>query len=88
MRDPQTLADAVAAHKPGDTLNVTVRRAAQDQESNVTVTLGASPNDATKAFMGVTIRAVMALRGPMGPNGFGGVPRQRMTTPDKVPQGI
>lgn len=88
VRDPQTLADAVAAHKPGDTLNVTVRRAAQDQESNVTVTLGASPNDATKAFMGVTIRAVMALRGPMGPNGFGGVPRQRMTTPDKVPQGI
>jgi S1-C subfamily serine protease len=88
VRDPRTLADAVAAHKPGDTLTITVHRASDDKDTDVTVTLGTSPSDASKAFMGVTIRAIMALRGPMGPKGFGGMPGQRMTPPDRVPQGI
>jgi S1-C subfamily serine protease len=88
VRDPQTLADAVAAHKPGDTLKVTIRRAREDTETSVTVTLAANPNDATKAIMGVTIRAFTALQGPAGPRGFGGMPRQRMMPPDRVPQGI
>jgi S1-C subfamily serine protease len=87
VTDPTEVVDAVAAHKPGDTLSVTVRHAAEDKDVDVTVTLGANPNDATKAYMGVTTRSIMEMPVP-GPQGPGGMPGQRMTPPDHAPPGI
>jgi hypothetical protein len=47
--------DAVAKHKPGDTLPVTVTRAGSSVD--LSVVLGASPSDAAKAYMGVSMNA-------------------------------
>ena len=87
VTDPKEVVDAVAAHKPGDTLSVTVRHAVEGKDVDVTITLGANPNDATKAYMGVTTRSIMEMPVP-GPQGPGGMPGQRMTPPDHAPPGI
>jgi S1-C subfamily serine protease len=84
---PKEVADAVAAHKPGDALSVTVRRAADDKEADVSVTLGANPNDTAKAYMGVSMSAFAGMPGP-GPRGFRGMPGPRVNTPDRAPPGI
>ncbi len=88
VTNPKEVFDAVAAHKPGDTLGVTVRHAAEDKDVDVTITLGVNPNDATKAFMGVTTRSIMEMAAP-GPRGFdGGQPGRRAISPDKTSPGI
>lgn len=77
-----SLAEAIARHAPGDTVTLTVERdgeAARDVE----VTLGAHPDDPTKAFLGVryaggfggAMHAVPALPLPGGP--LGGDPELR-----------
>ena len=53
VTDPQQVVDAVAKHKPGDTLPVTVTRAGSSVD--LSVVLGASPSDAAKAYMGVSM---------------------------------
>jgi len=87
VTNPKEIFDAVTAHKPGDTLSVTVHHAADDKDVDVTVTLGASPDDATKAYMGVTTRSIVEMPVP-GPGGPGRMPGQRMTPPDKASPGI
>ena len=83
VTNPREIFDAVTAHKPGDTLRVTVRHAEEDKDADVTVTLGANPNDATKAYMGVTTRSLVEMLVPAGP-GRDGTPGQHMTRPDKA----
>jgi S1-C subfamily serine protease len=82
VRDPQQVVDAVAKHKPGDALALTVQHQ-QGKDVEVTVTLGASPRDADKAYMGVSMRALAG--GPEergeGP-GFRGM---RPGRPDRSP---
>jgi S1-C subfamily serine protease len=87
VTNPREIFDAVTAHKPGDTLSVTVRHAGDDTDADVTVTLGANPNDAAKAYMGVTTRSLaeMAVPGPGGPDG---TPGQHMTRPGNPSPGI
>jgi len=87
VTNPREIFDAVAAHKPGDTLSVTVRHAGDDKDADVAVTLGANPNDATKAYMGVTTRSLMEMSVP-GPGGPDGTPGQHMTKPGNPPPGI
>jgi S1-C subfamily serine protease len=55
VTDPQQVADAVSRHKPGDAISVTVYRRADNTSTDLTVTLGQSPSDATKAYMGVSM---------------------------------
>jgi S1-C subfamily serine protease len=88
VSDPQEVADAVAKHKPGDTLSVSFYRRAEDKDTDVTVTLGASPNDATKAYMGVSMSDFSGGMGPGRPRGFGGMPRLQGAPPDKAQKGI
>lgn len=71
VTDPQQVVDAVGKHKPGDTIPVSVARAADGSSADLTVTLGVSPTDAAKAYLGVS----------MGP-GF-----QRFQLPPAAPQG-
>ncbi|MBK7203571.1 PDZ domain-containing protein [Candidatus Amarolinea dominans] len=47
-----TLAEAIAAYKPGDQVEITFRRSADEQ--TVTVTLGQHPDDAAKPYLGLT----------------------------------
>ena len=56
VTNPQQVADAVARQKSGDTLVLSVYSRVAGKESDVTVALGQNPNDASKAFLGVTLR--------------------------------
>jgi len=73
VAEPQQIVDAVAAHKPGDTIVLTLVRRSSGTTRDVTVTLGKSPNDAAKAWLGVSLRGFGPGFGPggMGPNGIG-----------------
>jgi S1-C subfamily serine protease len=79
VTSPQQVADAVGKHKPGDAMVVTVYRRADGKETDITVTLGQSPSDATKAFMGVTMTVVPG-RGMM-PRSQANPPAQTGPTP-------
>lgn len=58
--DGLTLADAIARHKPGDTVTLTVERDGEAARE-VSVVLGAHPDDAAKAFLGVSYGSAMAM---------------------------
>lgn len=60
----ERLVSLMASHAPGDSVTVTVRRADGD-ESDLEVELGAHPDDADKAYLG--IRYGSALVFPAGP---------------------
>jgi S1-C subfamily serine protease len=75
---PQQVVDAVSKRKPGDSVSVTVYRMADDKETGITVTLGASPSDASKAWLGVSVTGYVGFEGMppfRGAPGAGGVQR-------------
>jgi hypothetical protein len=82
--------DAVSKHKPGDTLLVTVSPAAGGKDTDVTVTLSQNPDDASKAWMGLSLRG-FAGRGPggdddgPGPGGMMRRPRGSAPGPEAAP---
>jgi len=84
VTNPQQVTDAVGKHKPGDSLLITVHSMADGKDTDVTVTLGQNPSDATKGYLGIQMRNIpvpgMPYRGPGGP-GFGGMPWMRPQPP-------
>lgn len=73
VTDWQQITDTLGAHKPGDKLTVTLLRRTDGKTVDVMVTLGQSPNDPAKAWLGATLRiaATGFAPGNMGPNGPG-----------------
>ncbi len=69
VSDPQQVVDAVGAHKPGDSLTLTLSGMADGTARDVTVTLGASPKDATKAWLGLSMSVMPGMRAFHGPDG-------------------
>jgi len=70
---PQTLVDAVSARQPGDVVTLAVTRAGEEIPLAIEATLGKNPNDATKAYLGVSIGAfMMRMQGQM-PGNRGGM---------------
>jgi S1-C subfamily serine protease len=69
VTDPQQVADDVSKHKPGDAISVTVYHWADATSADLTVTLGQSPGDATKAYMGISMGAA-GFPGPEGMRRF------------------
>lgn len=67
---PRALSNAIAAHKPGDQVTLKVYRPADEETLDIQVTLGARPDDASKAYLGVSTHGP-AWRGFMW--GRGGV---------------
>lgn len=55
---PQALVDALTEHKPGDTVLLTVTRADADEDVEVEATLGQHPDDAERAYLGVSVSNV------------------------------
>ncbi len=53
VKDAGALKDALAGYKPGDTIVVTVYRPGDQDERDLTVTLGEDPNGEGKAYLGV-----------------------------------
>ena len=69
VADPQQVVDAVAKHKPGDTLVVSVVRRPGASQTELTVTLGQNPKDAARAWLG------LSMGGGPGFPGMRGAPR-------------
>jgi len=62
VEDPRALADAIAEHKPGDAIMLTVARPDEAEEREVEVTLGESPEDEGSAYLGVMVGSFFMLR--------------------------
>lgn len=56
---PQALVDAIASRQPGDTVVLTVTREGEDDPIEIEAVLGQHPDDAQKAYLGVSIGAFM-----------------------------
>ena len=54
VRSPLQILEALARHKPGDTMKLTVARASDGSLTEVTITLGASPRNPSQPYMGLT----------------------------------
>ncbi len=66
VASPQDLVDAVGAKKPGDTVTLTVERSGEKEPLSLKVTLGENPDKAGKAYLGVSIGAVMMMMDSTG----------------------
>ena len=75
VRDPQQVVDAITKHKPGDSLALTIQHWGEAKDTAVTVTLGANPKDAGKAYIGVSMRRLPG--GPEDRDRDGVPPRMR-----------
>jgi S1-C subfamily serine protease len=75
VTSPQQVVDAVAKHKPGDSLALTVVRRPDGKQTDLTVTLGQNPNDAAKAWLG------LSMGGGPGFPGMRGQPRAPRSAP-------
>jgi S1-C subfamily serine protease len=56
---PQALVDAIASRQPGDTVVLTVTREGEADAVEIEAVLGEHPDDAEKAYLGVSIGAFM-----------------------------
>ena len=71
IEKPQDLTDAVAAHKPGDSIVLKVYRTGEADPVEITATLGQHPDQAGKAYLGVSIGGFFFHRFDRGlPQGF------------------
>ena len=67
---PQALVDALAERKPGDAVVLTVTRAEVDDAVEIEATLGEHPDDAQRAYLGVSVSALMRQRSQGSSGGF------------------
>ncbi len=65
VKDAQALVNAIAAHKPGDKVTLTVQRIGQAATKDISVTLGNKPNKAGAAWLGVELGNAFGM-----PRGF------------------
>lgn len=86
-----TLADALAAHKPGDSVTLTVTRP-EAEARKVTVTLGEDPDEAGKAYLGVRYFLAPGFsRSDILPPPFGAAPFEHdffLDLPDDLERGV
>jgi S1-C subfamily serine protease len=82
VRSPQAVAEAVAAHAPGDSLTLTVLRMPDAKEMQIAVVLGENPTDKTKGYLGISGSRFMGIQGPERPDTDSGpTPRMPWGTP-------
>jgi S1-C subfamily serine protease len=55
---PQALVDALAERKPGDSVLLIVTRVDEDEDVEIAATLGEHPDDAERAYLGVSVSNV------------------------------
>ena len=66
VRSLEQIVEALARHKPGDTMEVTVLRASDGAMKKVQMTLGANPIDPSQPYMGLTVTVGYMLLVPEG----------------------
>jgi len=62
IESPQDLTDAVAEHKPGDKVTLTVFQPGEEEEREIEVTLAEHPEDTGNAYLGVQVGGFFRLR--------------------------
>lgn len=67
---PKSVSDAIAAHKPGDTAKLSIRKQGDSSATEISVTLGERPDDKSKAYLGVSLSFSRSIRqgGPRQPS--------------------
>lgn len=70
---PEALVDAVASRQPGDVVTLTVTRSGEEEPLAIEATLGKNPDDAEKAYLGVSIGAFMMRFQGQVPGNRGGM---------------
>lgn len=55
IEDAESLVEAVAEHKPGDEMTLTVLKYGEDETTEIEVTLDEHPDDETRAYLGVRV---------------------------------
>jgi len=95
VQSPQSVAEAVAAHAPGDSLTLTVSRMPDGNQADLTVSLGANPSDTTKGYLGISMSSFMGFQGPERPDSDSGASpmmpwggMHRFSVPAPTPPGI
>ncbi|MGA2640214.1 MAG: PDZ domain-containing protein [Spirochaetia bacterium] len=76
VQSPRQIVEDLARHKPGDTMELTVAQASDGTTSEVTLTLGANPHEASQPYMGLSVRAYILLVPEDG-----GAPGQKQVPP-------
>lgn len=71
------IVEALARHKPGDSMELTINHAADGTSTEVTMTLGANPSNASRPYMGLTITGYLLI-----------VPDNRTTPEQQAPPAI
>ena len=61
VQSMKQIIDDLARHKPGDTMELTLARASDGARTEVTMTLGANPRDASRPYMGLSVIVFMLL---------------------------
>jgi hypothetical protein len=59
---PQAVADAIAEHRPGDSIVLTVYRLKTGEESDIEVELGENPDKPGRAYLGVWLGPFLWLK--------------------------
>lgn len=67
---PQDVAAAVSELKPGDALTLSVQKSDADDAADIEVTLGARPDDAERAYLGVALGIFRAMQSDDAMPGF------------------
>lgn len=62
VTDPKSVTDAIAAHKPGDVVKISIRKQGDSAATDISVTLGERADDKTKAFLGVALNFTRSIR--------------------------
>ena len=69
IESPEALSEAVAEHKPGDTVSLTVYRPGDGEEREIRATLAEHPDDGDRAYLGVGLTAFLHMERVGGPEG-------------------
>jgi S1-C subfamily serine protease len=73
LNTPQALVTAIAAHKPGDVVTVSVQHQGAPTSTDIKITLGDNPNKKGTAYLGVSVggrRMMSSQNGSQGMPGF------------------
>lgn len=65
--EPESFADRIREHQPGDEITLTVYRSGEDEALQFEITLGENPDDEGQAYLGVSVSGFMRFEGDAPP---------------------
>jgi membrane-associated protease RseP (regulator of RpoE activity) len=78
VTNPRQVIELVQSHEPGDTLTLTIKKAGDETETTVEVTIGEDPDQADAPYLGVALGYMFHMMGPDGETIFEMAPGMRL----------